>query len=404
LKEESHLKGWKIIRGRGGILQYKMGQWVCCLLVWCICSSPFLVHAEDPPTGIGPSVDAIKGGADIPALKKLENRRFVPVPVPISNPTIGSGLEFGLLYLWPRKEDQPDTPQSISGVGGLYTSNPCWAVGLVHQGFYAGDKIRISGLLGYGDFNLKFYGIGADSNFRDDPLDYKSTFTFFHPQARFRFPYISRDLFIGLGLFYLDANVSFESSDISSILPDLSLEERSVGLGPILTYDSRDDVHWPSKGTWLDFSVFDFDKGIGSNFNFWRFILKWEQNFPLTESLVLQYRYDGQYVDGHTPFYLLPNIHLRGFPQGLYADNLAMTLQGQLRWDILDKWTLMFFGGGGRVGDDLSDLGSNSTEYAGGIGFRYMIAPASKISIGCDFAYGEDGFAFYVEVGDVLSH
>lgn len=382
----------------------KMRWWIGALLVWRFCLAPLAVHAGDIPAEMGSSMDAVQAGANVPALNKAHTRRFVPVPVPISNPTIGTGLMMGLMYLWPQKEDGPKSPQSITGASGLYTSSHSWAVGGFHQGFYAGDRLRISGALGYGEFHLKYYGTGAESRFRDDPLDYSSTFTFFNPQARLKLSSISKDLFAGLMLLYLDADVTFETGQISPDLPDLSIAERSVGLGPILTYDSRDDVHWPSRGSWLDVSVLDFDKGMGSDFDFWRYLLKWEQNFPLTHSLVLQYRYDGSYVDGHAPFYELPYIRMRGFPRGLYADDLAMTLQGQLRWDILDKWTLMFFGGGGRVSQDFNDLGSSSTRYAGGAGFRYMIAPASNICIGCDFAYGDGGFAFYVEVGDFLSH
>ena len=376
----------------------------CALIFWSILSDPVSVAAHDVPKEIDNSAKDIQAGGKTPALKKKDDRRFLPVPVPISNPTIGSGLELGLMYMWPREKDHPDAPQSISALMGAYTSNPCWMVGLVHQGFYADDTIRLSGALAYGKFNLEFYGIGNDSIFTDDPLDYENTFTFFHPQARFKLPFISNDLFAGLALFYLDADVTFDLSDVSSALPDPSLDRKSFGLGPVLTYDSRDDVHWPTKGIWMDASVLDFDEGIGSDFDFWKYMLNWEQSFPLTRSLVLQYRYDLQYIDGQAPFYQLSYIKLRGFPRGLYTDDLSMTLQAQLRWDIYKKLTLMFFGGGGRVAENFSDIGSNPTRYAGGIGFRYMIAPEAKITLGTDFAYGNDGMTFYVQVGDSLSH
>jgi len=149
--------------------------------------------------------------------------------------------------------------------------------------------------------------------------------------------------------------------------------------------------------------VLDFDERLGSEFDYLRYALKWEQNFTITNSLVFQYRYDGQYVDGRAPFYELPYINLRGFPRGLYANDLAMTLQGQLRWDILTKWTVMFFGGGGRTGEDFSDLDDNSTQFAGGTGLRYIIDPESKLSIGADVAYGDDSISFYIQIGDFLS-
>jgi hypothetical protein len=356
-------------------------------------------------TEVGSHLGAAKTGAKTLKSKKKKKHHFVPVPVPISNPTIGTGLAGALLYLWPQKEDAPVSPTSISGVGALYTSSSSWAAALFHSGYYAGDRFRISGALGYGDFDLKFFGIGANSIFQNNPLKYDASGSFFDPQARFQLPFVSKALYLGLELFYLNLDVTFELSGIDPRLPDPDFPEKTVGLGPILTYDSRDNEQWPSKGNWLDVTVLDFDDKLGSDFDYQDYTLKWEQNFTLTDSTVLQYRFDGEYVDGTTPFYELPYINLRGFPRGLFAADLAMTLQGQLRWQVADRWTVMFFGGGGRVGDDLSDLGNNSTEFAGGTGFRWMIDPKSKLTIGADFAVGgADSVVFYVQIGDFLSN
>jgi hypothetical protein len=385
-------------------MQKKVKLTACCFFIWSVCFTAFTSHAHDVTTEVGSHLGAAKAGSKVLKSKKKE-RRFVPVPIPISNPTIGTGLGFGLLYLWPQKEDTPvSSPTSMSGVGGLYTSSSSWAAALFHEGYYAEDRFRLTGALGYGDFNLDFFGIGNDSIFRDNPLEYEIAGIFFDPQARFQLPFISKDLFLGVKLFYLDLDVTFKLSGILPGLPDPDLGEKTVGLGPILTYDSRDNVQWPSKGNWLDVTVLDFDDKLGSDFDYQQYTLKWEQNFTLTDSTVLQYRFDSQYVDGFAPFYELPYINLRGFPRGLYVGDLAMTLQGQIRWEVAKKWTVMFFGGGGRVGDDLSDLGKNSTEFAGGTGFRYMIDSKSKLTIGADFAFGGfDSVVFYIEIGDFLS-
>ena len=193
-------------------------------------------------------MDAAKAGGKALETEK-KDRRFVPVPVPLSNPTLGTGLAGGLLYLWPQNKDNTATPTSISGIGGLYTSTESWAAALFHQGYYARDRFRVQGLAGYGDFKMKFYGIGNDSIFRDNPLDYKATGTFFAPQARFQLPSISKNLYLGAELFYLDVDVNFKLSEIWSRLPDIDLPETSVGVGPTLTYDTRDNVHWPSEGS-----------------------------------------------------------------------------------------------------------------------------------------------------------
>lgn len=398
------MDGRQFICSRSNRFKKKVKLTACCFFIWSVCFTACTSHAHDITTEAGSHLGVAKTASKTLKSKKKEHR-FVPVPVPISNPTIGTGLAAALLYLWPQKEDAPASPTSMSGVGALYTSSSSWAAALFHEGYYAGDRFRLSGALGYGDFNLDFFGIGADSIFQNNPVEYEAAGIFFDPQARFQLPFISKDLFLGVKFFYLDLDVTFKLSGIDPRLPDPNLPGKTVGLGPILTYDSRDNENWPSKGNWLDVTVLDFDDKLGSDFDYQDYTLKWEQNFTLTDSTVLQYRFDGQYVDGNAPFYELPYINLRGFARGQFAADLAMTLQGQLRWDVADKWSVMFFGGGGRVGDDLSDLGNNSTEFAGGTGFRYMIDSKSKLNIGADFAFGgADSVVFYVQIGDFLSN
>ena len=46
---------------------------------------------------------------------------WLPVPIPISNPTIGTGLEVALIYMHPKTSEDSTTPNTTSGLMGLYT-------------------------------------------------------------------------------------------------------------------------------------------------------------------------------------------------------------------------------------------------------------------------------------------
>ena len=46
-----------------------------------------------------------------------KDRRFVPVSIPVSNPTTGSGLLLGVIYLHEKETDVSDAPTSTSGLG-----------------------------------------------------------------------------------------------------------------------------------------------------------------------------------------------------------------------------------------------------------------------------------------------
>ena len=396
MKHLISIKSW-------GARSKKVKLIACFLFIWSVWVTTLPANASDLSTEVGATTDTVKAGGQN-GKSMMQDRRFVPVPIPISNPTLGTGLAAALLYLWPQKEDDTISPTSISGVAGLYTSTNSWAAALFHQGYYARDRFRLQGALGYADLNLKFYGIGNDSIFRDNPLEYGAKGTIFNPQARFQLPFISKDLYLGLQLYYLDVEVAFELSEILPILPNIAIGQKTVGLGPILTYDSRDNTKWPSTGNWLDLAVLDFGDYVGGDFDYLQYKLKWEQNFSVTDSLVLQYRFDGQLIDGRAPFYQLSNINLRGIPWGVYADDVAVTLQGQARWEIFKRWSMLFFGGGGRVAEDVSDLGGSPTEFAGGTGFRYIIAPKTKLTIGADLAFSNGRAEFYIQLGDFLSN
>ncbi len=74
--------------------------------------------------------DALQGAELIPA-----KGNFVAVPIPISNPTVGTGLQAALLYLHPKKDTQPQN--STSGIVGMYTDSNSWLAGIFHDGYWA---------------------------------------------------------------------------------------------------------------------------------------------------------------------------------------------------------------------------------------------------------------------------
>lgn len=332
----------------------------------------------------------------INAVKK--EKRFVAVPIPISDPTVGTGLAVAGLYLHPQKEKDTISPTSISGVFGMYTETDSWMAGIFHNGFYMEDRYRIGGTLGYGEFNLKFYGIGEDSVFQDDPVDYKAKGTILTPRLLFHLPW--DNWFLGARFFYLNIETSFDFSDLLPGLPEIGVTTQTVGLGPTAVYDSRDNTLWASEGTLFEFTVLDYGEYLGSDFDYRKYSLKFIRYFPVSSTVTLAGRLDGQFNDGVSPFYDSAGLNLRGFPSTRYINTHAVTAQGEARWNFYKKWTALVFGGAGRTAEDVSGLGSAPTRYAWGGGIRYLIAEKQKLNIGLDITYGDDKVEFYIQIGD----
>jgi hypothetical protein len=96
------------------------------------------------------------GEAVKPLEKTKKNRRlknWVMMPVPISNPTIGTGLALGAMRLYKLDEE---APASTLTIGGMWADSKSWAGGAYTRNYLKQDRLRINGGAGYADVNLKF--------------------------------------------------------------------------------------------------------------------------------------------------------------------------------------------------------------------------------------------------------
>jgi len=330
-----------------------------------------------------------------------EDSKFVPVPIPLSNPTIGSGLLLGLIYLHEKETADADAPASMSGLGAFYTDSDSWGAGVFHSGSYFRDTLRLSGGVFYGELNLKFYGIGEDSSLRDRPLDYSAKATVFAPKGTFELPW--NNWFGGIQYVFAHMEARFDLSSLLPILPAINETTSTAGLGPVLIYDGRDNNLWPLDGTYFETSVLHYGKYLGGDFTYQKYKAKFAQFFPLTESLSVAYRLDGQFMGGDPPFYDLSQPKLHGIPGGRYADKHAVAMQIEPRWRFHERWYGLIFGGVGRIGEEVSDLADNSSIYAGGAGVRYVINREQRLTIGIDVTYSDDETEFYIMVGDIMT-
>jgi hypothetical protein len=345
-------------------------------------------------------IEAVKS-----ASKKLfgKDARLVPIPIPISNPTIGTGLALTLLYLHPQKSQEPDAPTTATGVFGMYTDSESWAVGAIHDGFYRDDHIRFRVPAFHGEFNLDFYGIGNDSPFEDNPVEYNAVTDALIPRLLFRLPW--DHWFLGGQYALVKINTTFELSNLLPDAPGIDAQAQTSGLGLVALYDSRNSNFWPSEGSWLELTATQYSEYIGGDFNYFTLLTKWAQYFPVKDKFSFVYRLDGQFLDGRAPFWALSRIRLRGYPGVQFLDNVALTAQAEMRWNFSKRWTALAFGGGGRIADTVGDLGSAPTNWAGGGGMRYMLVEKRKLVIGIDIAYAEGSdVTVYFQVGDWLAN
>jgi hypothetical protein len=138
------------------------------LLLFLFSATNVCVYADQEDEIEQQIEDAKQGGAVAP-----RRGNWVPVPMLISNPTIGTGLQAVLMYLHPKAEGDSRSQNATSGLTGLVTNTESWAVGMFHDNSWANDRYRFTGIAGYGELNLKYYGVGDSPFLSNNPIDYE---------------------------------------------------------------------------------------------------------------------------------------------------------------------------------------------------------------------------------------
>jgi len=133
-------------------------------------------------------------------------------------------------------------PPSVSFVTGAYTENGRWFAGGGHAASWSKDTIRYTGVAGYGDFNLKFYGVESEVNPEDVRLEFNIKGAFLLQELIFRIR--ESNFFIGGRYSYLGSDIEFKLSDDEPYIdmrgiPALRYQGEEVVLGEV---EARWDV------------------------------------------------------------------------------------------------------------------------------------------------------------------
>ena len=184
-------------------------------------------------------------------------------------------------------------------------------------------------------------------------------------RAKYRFG--GSPAWAGLGYAYASTRVTFDEPPGTPGLPDFQRESTVAGLTPSFTYDTRDNLFTPTRGTFAEAVVGIFDPALGGDDDFQRV--------------------------------LRPFISLRGAPIMRYQGEQVAQIEAELRWQFWKRFSLLGFFGVGAAWNGFERFQRTQTIPAGGGGFRYELARKYGIHAGIDVAVGPDNAAVYLQVG-----
>lgn len=328
---------------------------------------------------------------------------FVALPIPLSNPALGSGLVLaGVSFYQPEGSPRP----WMTGAGVLWTDNGSRGGGVFQKAYLGGDKYRISGFAGGANLNLNFYGIGASDAGRDISIPINQNGRVVKVDG---FRKVRENTYIGLRLRMATITTSLrlegDPPEGFENLP-LQLDSDIGGPGLLAQYDTRDSELWPSTGSYANLQAqWDLDS-FGSDFIYDKQELSYNRYMSLTDSGVLAVRGSVCRAGDGTPFFDLclfgASNDLRGYETGQYRDRALAAVQAEYRWRFTPRWGAVFFGGVGSVAPSLGGLADSVTLPSGGAGLRFRASKTYNVNISLDYAIGRDSEALYFYIGEAF--
>jgi Omp85 superfamily domain len=324
---------------------------------------------------------------------------FVIAPIPISNPSIGTGLALTGMVLY--KLDQ-DSPESSTALGAGYLSSGSWLVGVGQKLNFDADRYRLIAALGLGQVNYTFFGVGADSTSSGVPIEQKVAGGMLDFRRQ-----IVEGLHIGLRYSYGTVKTSLQAppAELAPILEGKELDLTIAGLGPVASWDTRDRQFSPTKGTFAEFKSNFANSAFGSDLAYQTYSLAWNAYYSLGAPNVLAARVYLCKASESAPFFATcaygTGSDLRGYEAGRYRDLNLIAAQAEYRLRLASRFGAVVFAGTGSVAGSFGDLFSSTSLPSAGIGLRYLAVPSQGVNISIDYAWGKSGSSgLYVYIGD----
>jgi outer membrane protein assembly factor BamA len=333
-----------------------------------------------------------------------KRNRWFGYPVAFYSPETKLGFGLAGSYSF-RFKNQADTtfPSQIT-FGAAYTTNGQVLLYAPFRLYALNQKLVAYGELGYYRYTYNFYGIGnaIPSNYSEKYLSYFSRF-------RLNVLYeIKPHLYFGPRIWFEQQDIrNFESGkliDTASI--NGSRGSTTPGFGFTINLDYRDNLFYPRKGLFSEIAIQTFQKTLGSNFVWTRYLADVSKYFPISKRSVLAFNGLIDINTGNPPFTLMASLggtkRMRGYYEGRFRDNNSVLFQSEFRSPLIGRFGFTIFGSIGAVASRINEFSSANIRSTLGTGLRFRIDRKEKLNLRLDIAAGKNSTALYFTVGEAF--
>ena len=288
---------------------------------------------------VGEGVEAVPVAEPEAEAGEEDNRLGItPFPViyytPETSLALGGGVVFTLRDEDETLETRPDNLQVMTA----YTLNNQFFLMLSPEKYFNEQRGRFFMNIGYLNWPTSFFGIGNESGIDPEEIeDQEETYT---DESFMLQPWIMHavvaDVSMGLTLDWKNTNVQdvedggmLEQGDITG-----SDGGVSSGMGPVIAWDTRDNLFSPSRGSWHKTWAWIYREWMGSDFDYEYYGLDLRHYRPIGRESVLAMQGFMALTSGEVPFNEYPTPLMRGLYENVFIDKNAVAVRAEYRFPI----------------------------------------------------------------------
>lgn len=330
-------------------------------------------------------------------INKQFDMSFIGGPYYASETKFGVGLVASGLY----RTDMTDTDLSPSNVAiySNFSTSGFYGIGVRNNTIFPRGEYRIDGDVGFSSLPTRYYGIGYNAGKQKGYSKYTLRDIYINGNFMKRF---ANNVYAGLAVSFQRLKAK-DFKDLSYLENDY-MRTTAMGLGTVISYDSRDFIPNPSRGLYLKAEHVYYSRNLGSTTSFDRTEIAFRYYHPAWKDATLAFDFQGIFNTGNVPWNMLALMgntnRMRGYYEGRYRDKKLLQGQVELRQKITGRHGAAVWAGAGNVFPRMSSLKGSQTLPNFGLGYRWEFK--KRVNVRLDYGFGRSQSSFYFNINEAF--
>lgn len=370
----------------------KINLWIL-LYFFTITTHLFAENSEVP--------EKLELGKELPVKESFKEKyklETMATPMISSNPNFGTSIGATVMTLFDIDKSNEKIPTSTLMLSASYSDRKSHYLGAFGS-IFPDENWRIK--TGYANFRVKSE---LDISGYDEKVKYTTDVNVLFAEGQHK---IADNFYAGLRALVKHKQFSGDNEEGKDFLEGSGAEDGlSLGIGPVISYDTRDNQFYPTLGSFAVLSWLFNAEALGNETDYHIIEGFFNHYKELKTDHILAARIYGRFTPDDTPFTDLSTLgkksDLRGYVAGEETANNIITAQLEYRWHFKPRWAIVGFVGESALFDN-GDLNSDSLFTAVGGGIRYMVSEERKMHFRIDYAVGQgNSDGLYIGFGEAF--